>query len=289
MRPGPARELAAAGGLAAALAAELVLTPWAHVLVVSGAVMMALVGWTWRRHAHEWLQPRIASSFLSGFAGFVVTMLAIAEVGVSALVLAAAAGAAGAAALERSRLRGAPMPTQGEARGRVAFEGTAHALGDPPRVPGADREVALWLVRQGRRRWSSTGRIELRDEQRKVWIEPDGARVRRAPWVVVGPLRRAMARALDGADPSGPIRVWSFRDGDRVHVVGEARLEDDPSAASFRDPGRVHVFSGDVLVGAGWLADARRRAHARLLIWSALAACAGGLVVARLAGLLAVG
>jgi len=45
------------------------------------------------------------------------------------------------------------------------------------------------------------------------------------------------------------------------------------------------VFTGPLLIGTGRLADARRRADVRVLMWSAIAICAGGLLAAGLGGL----
>ena len=280
MRSELSREVTVGATLAATLAAGLVLSPPAHLLVLACVVMMWLSGWTWRRGSHDGLRNRIASTFLVGVVGFAFVLLAGAWAGVPILVLAVAVAAACAAAVERARLGGAPIPAEGEARGRVAFDGTAHARGEPPRLPGTERVVAMWIARQGRRRWSSTGRVELRGPQGKVWLEPARARVRGAPSILPAQRTGNAARELDGADPSDDIQLWSVSDGDPLYVVGAVTLQEDPDSPSFRDAGRVNVFTGDVVVGMGQRGEALRHLHTRLLIAGGLAACAGGLALA---------
>jgi len=79
-----------------------------------------------------------------------------------------------------------------------------------------------------------------------------------------------------------PVRVWSFRDGDQVYVVGGVTLEDDPAAPTLRDPARVSVFTARTLVGRGALVAVRRAADMRALLWSAIAIGAGLLTAAGL-------
>jgi len=270
-------------------AATLVI-PWRlHALAVAGATLVILARVTWIRGEHDMLRERIAGAAIAGFAGFAAAFVVVAETSAATFVLGAAFVALCAAGIERTQLRGAPVPVQAEANGRVAFEGTVHAIGDPPHEPGTDRAVAMWVARHERRRWTSPSRFEIRSEQRRVLVDPEPMRVRDTPRLIGGATWEAAARTL-GADTSQPrrfrepIRVWSFDDGAHVYIVGGVRLEDDPSAPALRDPVRVSMFSGDVLIGAGRLADARRRADVRLWTWSAIAIGAGALMAAGLGG-----
>ena len=63
--------------------------------------------------------------------------------------------------------------------------------------------------------------------------------------------------------------------------MGVARPSDDPGAPTYRDPVRISLFSGALVVGDGGLAAARRRALLRTLAWAALALAAGALAVWR--------
>lgn len=282
--------MAVAVGAAVVLAATSVI-PWRlHALAVGSVTLVIVAGGLWVRRDHDRLRPRIAGSAIAGLVGFAAAFVVVAETTAATFVLGAAIVALGAAALERARLRGAPVPVQTETNRRVAFEGTAHAIGDPPHVPGTDRDVAMWVAEHERQRWTSTSRFEIRDDQRRVIVDPAPARVRATPWLMSGAIGDAAARTL-GADASlprrlrTPIRVWSFRDGDQVHVVGTVTLENDPLAPTLRDPARVSVFTANPVIGAGRLTEARRRASVRLWLSTAIAIGAGALMAATAGGL----
>jgi hypothetical protein len=281
------RDFAMAAGATVLLAATLVV-PWRlHALAFASVTLVTLAAVFWVRGAHDILRQRIAGSAIAGFAGFAATFFAVAETSAAAFVLGLAVIALLAAGLESTRLRGAPVPENTEANGRVAFEGTVYAVGESPHVPGTDRDVAIWIARHERRLWRSASRFEIRSDRRRVLVDPARARVRSAPWLMSGATWMAAAATL-GVDISGLkryrslIRVWSFGDGDRVYVVGRAGLDDDPSAPMPGDRACVTVFAGDLVIGAGGLTEARRRARVRLGLSAAIAIGAGSLVAASL-------
>ncbi len=271
------RDLGIGATLAVMLAAGLVIPRWAQTLLLMGAVMLLVSAWTWPRITHPRLRRRIGSTIVAGWLGAAVAMVLSIELGPIVMVIAVSLVGVVIAVIDGRRWRAAALPAQGEARGPFTFEGSAHALGAAPKVPGTDRVAALWTARQGRRRWSSAGRFELRDDQRKVLVEREHADVRAPAWVMTGALARDAAVALDGADPTRPITIRWIPEGDRVFVVGGVTLQDDAEAPSFRDPGRIRVFSGPVLVSSGFhrlaVGDARRR----LVIASVLAMCSTGI------------
>lgn len=287
---GVRRDVALAIAAIAVLAATLVM-PWRlHALVAACATLLILVVVLWIRGEHDMLKERIAGSFIGGLAGFAAVFFVVVQVGAVAAVGGAAALGLCAAGLERRRLRGAAVPVQAEAEGQVAFEGTVHAIGDPPRVPGTDMVVAMWLARHDKGRWSSKSRFEIRSEERRVLVEPEQMRVRGTVWAMGLATGNSAKEAL-GADTtvprrlSTPMRVWSFKDGDHVYLIGGVTLEDDPSAPGLRDPQRISVFTRAPLIGPGRLADARQRADIRMWIWTAIAIAAGGLMATGLGGL----
>lgn len=279
MSPGLRRDAALAALAAATLAADLVLPRTAQAVVLAGAVACALVPWIWPRTGDEKLRSRLATTFLAAAAGFAAALFASAPLGAAPVVAVAAAIAAALAMRARTGLRGAPLPADGEARGRVVFEGTVHALGAPARVPGNDLEVVVWVARQPRRRWASTARFEVRSGDRRVALDPGQAQLTGQPWLLRGAIAHAAAAALDGANPARLVRVWSLREGDRAHVIGRAALADDPLLATLRDPARISVFAGDAWIGPGGLAAARRAARGRVAIAAALALVAAGVAV----------
>jgi hypothetical protein len=280
------REVAVTALAAATLAADLVLSRATQPVVLGGAVACALVPWTWPRTADEKLRSRLSTTFLASAAGFAAALFASAPLGAAVVVAVAAVAAAGLAVRAQARLGGAPLPADGEVAGRVRFEGTVHALGSPQRVPGNELEVVAWVARQGRRRWASTARFEVRSADRRIALDPGQAQLTGEPWVLRGVIAHAAAAALDGANPARLVRVWSLRAGDRVYVVGRAALADDPMVATLRDPERISVFSGDALIGPGTYSGALREARARVVIAVALALVAGGVSVASRLGAL---
>lgn len=275
------RELSLAALLAATLAATPVLPPWLEALAVAAVVALALGAWSWRRavHEHKRLHHQLAGTVNVALVGFAAAFFGSLGVGSVVIVLALATVAAIVAVRARVRLAGGPVPAEGDAQVRVEFEGAAHAVGTAPHIPGTDQAVALWVAQQGPRRWSSTDRVELRGDERRVVIDPAHARVLGAPWLIKPQLARGVMAELDGADTTRPIRVWSIREGTHAFVIGSATREDDPQAPSLRDPGRVNVFSGDVVIGTGRRSEALRHAKARLFVWGAIAACAGALAL----------
>ena len=134
------------------------------------------------------------------------------------------------------------------------------------------------------RRWGSSERFEVRNGARRVWVAPTPPQVRLTgrSWLMRRAIGRAAARSIGGhADPGRPLRMRYLSEGDMVHVVGVARPSDDPGAPTYRDPVRISLFSGALVVGDGGLAAARRRALLRTLAWAALALAAGALAVSR--------
>jgi hypothetical protein len=120
--------------------------------------------------------------------------------------------------------------------------------------------------------------VELRTETRRVVVEPTAARGYGRGAATSS--NRRMIEELDGADPSRPIEVWTFHDDCPMFVVGTATLRADPEAPSLRDPGRISVFTGELLVGSDagrFYLELLRHAKLRLAMWSALAAAAGTL------------
>lgn len=273
------RELTVGAVLAATLATGLVVSRTEHEFILAGVVMLGSSVWMWPRVAHHKVRSRVSTPIVVGMIGCAVALWAGLAVGAAMVGLGFSVAFIGAAALERVRLRGAPLPAHGEAHGRVTFEGTTHALGRPPHLPGMEHAVAVWVARQGRKRWSSTNRVELRGKERKVQVDPASARLRCTPWILTPLLARDAARELDGADPDRPIHVWSLSDGDPVYVVGGATIENDPGAPTFRDPESVSVFIGDLVIGMGRRSLAWREVNTRLALWTALAAGAGTLAV----------
>jgi hypothetical protein len=269
-------EVAVAGLATATLVVDLALPHATEGLVLGGVVACAIVPWTWPRTADEKLRSRIATTAFAAMAGFGAVLFASAPFGAAAVIAALAAVAAAVAVVAARRLRGAPLPAQGEATGRATFEGTVHALGEPQRVPGNNLEVVAWVARQGRQRWASTARFEVRSAERRVALDPGQARIAGPPWVMSRALGRAAAKALDGANPARLVRVWSLREGNRAYVIGDAALADDPSAPTLRDPARISVFAGDALIGPDTLARARSAARTRVVLaaWVAIAGAA---------------
>jgi hypothetical protein len=290
VQDGSRRDLVLAGVAAAILVTANVVESTLHALLVALAAFVALPVVSWGRTAHYVrLKHRMAGAATAGFVGFAIAFLVVAKVGAVMFVLGAAVVLLGIALGERARLRGAVMPAEGEARGRVAFEGTIHALGAPIHVPGTDDGVAVWIARYGRKRWTSKHRFEVRRDARRVLVDPGALQLRVAPAVMSGSSGERAVRALGGAiadlpSLADPVRVWSFRDGDQVYVVGGVTLEDDPAAPSLRDPSRVSVFTAKTLVGRGALVAVRRAADMRVLLCSAIAISAGLLVAAGLEG-----
>jgi hypothetical protein len=287
----PATTIAVVALLGASLAVRVVL-PWQGEALALCAVMMGLVGVrSWHDHARNpRLRRRLASTFTNAIFAGLVFFFAGSYAGAPPLVLAIAAAMFGVVAIDRARLRGEALPApsaQGEPPSepnrRVAFEGTVHAIGEPAKLPVGGHEVALWVAQQGKRRWDSSARIELRDEARRtrVWLDLAGARVRGDAWVVAGPHRRETEDALAGLDREHPLHVWSFREGTRVFVLGGAKREADPARPGFRDPEQVNVFTGEVLIGLGHLSVAQRRARLRVVLWGALTAAAAASSIAR--------
>ncbi len=258
---------------------------WVMLGLAGGGGLLAVV-WAWRRFARDDLRERLATTFMAwfgaclaaGWIGGVVDRGGLAAATLLALTGTLLFGRA------RWRLRGQPVPEAGEARGRVWFEGTVHALGTPARLPGADRAVVMWAARQGWRRWSSSERFEVRTGTRRVRVAPTAAQLRLTgrTWVMRGAIGRAAARSLAGHADVGPtVRMRHMNEGDLVHVVGVAQLSDDPAAPTYRDPARISLFSRAVVLGRGSLAAARRRALLGTLAWAALALAAGALAVWR--------
>ncbi|MBL0214680.1 MAG: hypothetical protein IPQ07_12425 [Myxococcales bacterium] len=271
------RDLGIGATLAVMLAAGLVIPRWAQTLLLMGAVMLLVSAWTWPRITHPRLRRRIGSTIVAGWLGAAVAMVLSIELGPIVMVLVVSVVGVVLAVMDSLRWRAVALPAQGEASGSFTFEGSAHAIGAATRVPGTDRAAAVWTARQGRRRWSSTGRFELRDDERKVLVERAHADVRGDAWVLTGGLARDAAAELDGADTTRPITIRWIPEGDRVFVVGGVTLQDDPEAPSFRDPGRIRVFSGPVIVSAGFHRLAVRDARRRLVLAGVLAVCASGI------------
>lgn len=291
MLDGLRRDLILAASAVVVLVTALVIESKLHALLIAIAAVFPCAGVSWVRSAHYLrLKHRLAGAATSGFVGAALAFLVVATVGAVVSVLGAAVVLLGVALIERARLRGTAVPMEGEASGRVAFEGTVHAIGDPVQVPGSDYEVAVWLARHGRKRWTSTPRFEVRSDARRVLVEPGSSKLRGDAWVKGGSSGEAAVRAVggevtDSPTYADPVRVWSFRDGDRVYVIGTATLEDDPAAPTLRDPARISVFTGTTLVGPGRLAPARRVADLRALLWGAVAISAGVLMAAGLGSL----
>lgn len=284
------RDAVLVAGAVALLGASFVI-PWRlHALVVGLAAMIAITRITWANNEFDLLKQRLGGAITYGVMGFGAAFFVVVQLGAVAFVLCSATLLLCAATLERTRLRGTTVPAEGEPSGRVAFEGTVHALGEPPRIPGTDREVPVWVAMQGDKRWASTSRFEIRGADRRVLVEPGRTRLRGKEWVMALSTGREAARVLGGdlTQPrrlEDPVRVWSFQDGDTVHVVGRVTLEDDAGAATLRDPSRVSVFRDGALVGPGQLAVVRRSAALRVWMWSAVAIAAGGLLATGFDGL----
>ncbi|MEJ7600931.1 MAG: hypothetical protein WKG01_23700 [Kofleriaceae bacterium] len=279
------RELAMTVLFAGALAADITLTLGVQCLLLLPAMMVVGFVRTWQRDECEPLDQRLGMAITFGFGWAMLAMLVLIVVGlaISVLVIALAAGIA--AAIDRARLAGSALPTDGEALGRRTFAGTAHAVGAPEFLPTLDMPVIAWVARQGlRRRWSSGSRFELRDEHRRVLVEPTAAVIREAPLVFERGRVRDALRVLAGVNPARRFRVWSIHEGNTVFVVGETRLEADPSAPTLRDPGRVHVFVGAATVGFGPRRLEIAKASRRIVLAGALAISAGGIAIATALG-----
>ena len=280
MTPSLKRDLAVTALFAGALVAGVTMSVGWQFVMLALAMLVLGFAWTWPRVAHHRLKSRLATPITVGFAGVAIAMFVLVAIGLVVTVLVIASVAVIAAAVDRARLVGAAIPGDGEGRGRCVFAGTAHAVGPPASIPALDRTAVAWVARQGRRRWSSVDRFELRDEQRRVLVEPGAAVIRGTALVIQRGLAQKAARALDGADPKEPIRVWSIDEGETVFVVGEPRLEADPNAPTLRDPGRVHVFVGNAVIGHGDRHGALAAAVRRLVLAGAVAVSAGGIAVA---------
>jgi hypothetical protein len=281
--------------LAVLLLVNLLVPDWQAALLTgfTAAALFGVRGWlrfnpdTVSYGRGRLLQYQVAQAGLSAVAAQVLTMFPALGFGVPTVVLAIALGAAVPPAIQLVRLRGEParapgLPPTGAA-GRFVFEGVVHALGGPQHVPGTDAEAALWVVRQRWRRWSSTGRVEVRGgDGRKAWIEPGGARPVRMPWNTPA-IERGVAQALGGrADV--PVTIWRFKDGDPIFAIGPVSWAPDPSEPWYRGPRRAALFAGELRLGWGWVGRLRREAQARLWLWLALAAVAGGFAVAATLG-----
>lgn len=272
-------EVAVAVLAAGTLAASVVLGRGAEAAVAGGAVACVIVPWTWPRTADEKLRSRIATTSFAAMAGFAAALFASAPLGAAAVVAVIAAVVAVIAARGAAGLAAAALPAEGEAAGRAVFEGTVHAVGAAETVPGSGLEVVAWVARQGRRRWASTARFEVRSEARRVALEPGQAQIAGAAWVPGVALGRAVTQALEGAKPTRLVRVWSLHEGDRVFVVGRAKLADDPAALGLRDPGRISVFVGDARIGAEAHAAAVRAGRLRVAVAAAVAIAAAAAAV----------
>lgn len=247
--------------------------------VVATAVGIVVTAWAWPRTVFvSQLSKRLGDVALVTLPSFVAALFAFASY--PAITLAVLAGIALATAIDRGwRLHAAPLP-EGEARGRVRFEGTAHAIGEPVQLPSAAKLACVaWLVRQSDRRWSSDARFEVRDGERRVLVEPSALTSLDRPWQAPHFTLRGIASAL-GASPDKLLRVWMVAEGDPVVVVGETALEDDATRPGYREPARLHRFTPAVMA-RGPRATAMRAVHGRLAIAIALGAAAGALAVLR--------
>jgi hypothetical protein len=180
--------------------------------------------------------------------------------------LAGALAVIGLAFAIRARLRVHAEP--------ATFDGRLHARTETT-LPGTDIEAAIWIVRQGRRWWSSTARVELRHDARRVMADPRDARPVGDTWRWGGALGQSIARALDGADPDRPLEIWLFREGGRAFVIGHSEREANPDVPTLRDPELIDVFSGALLIGEGTRAKAAGAANLRIAAWTVVALAAG--------------
>jgi len=291
------REVAFAAVLAVLLPVSLLLEYWQAALLTGfvAAGLFGLRGWfRFNPRAVSYgrsrmLRYRVSHAGLSAVAAQVLTMFPALGYGVPVVVLAIALGAVAGPAARLTRLRGTPVPggppggPPGGAAGRFVFEGTVHALAGPQRVPGGG-EVALWVVRQGRRQWSSAGRVEVRAEDgRRAWIEPGCVRPVPMAWNAPS-IEPDVARALGRRDDA-PFRIWEFAEGDPVFVIGPIQWAPDPPEPWYRGPGRSPLFAGDLRFGWGRVTVLRRAARHRLRLWLALAAWAGLFALAAVSSL----
>jgi hypothetical protein len=265
----------------------LVNSRWVGLLFPAFTAMAAGLVLGWRSSSeHELAKHRVAAKALAGLAGFFLPMVAIALVSeclatstatstaVVALVVALVGLAAGL--VEHARLRGPPAPRTGEPRGRVVFEGAAHAIDAPTRVPGTELEAVAWLARHEGRRWTSPGRFEVRDHERRVLVDPARIEFCERPWSMGGALGKRAKQEL-GVDISAhqalttPLAMWSISEGTAICVVGTATLESGPEPPAFRDAKAVLVFGSGTRIGTWSLASARRAARTRIGLWLAIA------------------
>lgn len=252
-----------------------------HFIGLAGATLIAtgLAAWTWPRTVMDSLVHQrvaaVATVWMFSLGG-----LLFAFMGYPVVTTAALAGIALALAIVRGRrLHAAALP-EGEARGRVRFEGTAHAIGDPVQLPSvAKLDCVAWLVRQGDRRWASDARFEVRSGERRVLVEPSGTTSLDSPWRAERFTLRAIADEV-GAGKDKLLRVWMVHEGEPVVVVGEPTLEDDDARPGYREPARLHRFSTAV-IARGTHATAMRAVHGRLAIAIVLGAAAGAIAFLR--------
>lgn len=279
-----ALELAIGIALAAALVAGELISYATQIMLLAGVIAVWMTIWVWPAAQHERRKTRLATPVAAAVLGFGAAMVIGIQIGPATLVLCVAAIAAAAAAIDRRRLRARSLPAEGEVSGVVAFEGTAHAIGERTTVPSTEIAVVLWVARQGARRWSSSQLVEIRSASRRVLVEPGQARVRGPAWTPSPRLVRAVASKLPEADAGEPLKLWFVSDGAPVYVMGTASWRDDPDAPTLRDPGRISVFTGNALIGAGRRLAALRIAGTRILVSGALGACAGALAIVHALG-----
>jgi hypothetical protein len=278
-------DVACAAAMAAALGMDATLgRAWA-VVALMVAVGMTLAIRSWPRTRGARLERRFASvGSALAFGAFAVLGLG-AKLGPTPAVLIVGALALAKAAYERVRLSGAPLPVEGEPAGRVQFEGTLHAI-KPPADGPAYGKFPIWLAWQWGRRWSSGALVELRDGKRRVWLDPTSAVSADDPELVTGKDGEKLAAKLAKASDLASIRMWHYLEGQNVFVVGHASLRDDPGSQMYREPGRIPVFAGRVVIGASAPQRVLRDIDRRLLVWSGVALGAGALMVLRSIGIL---
>jgi hypothetical protein len=273
------RELALGGLVAIPLALSMAVSRNLQVLAFSLVLMLLLGIRAWRKNHRERIRPRLASTLFGGTAGLAIGSLGGFQIGVPAAIAGVAVVVIVASVVARARLRATALPAQGEPAVRVAFGGRLHAVGKEEKLPGFGQMVAVWVAQQGKRRWHSQGRLELRGERRRVLVEPKGARLLTERRDLDGRWARDVAAELDGADPEAPIRLWNLSDGALVYAIGRVELQADAAAPALRDPEPVPVFVGDVLLGIGYHALKVQALTYRIVTWTAMAATGGALAV----------
>jgi hypothetical protein len=260
-----ARELGFAALTAAIVVSGVVISRGLQALAFGAALAVACALWQWPRSEHiPRLRRRLGDTLVAGFAGLATGILGTIPAGAAGLAGVLALASLAVAIPASRRVRPAP----------AAFDGTLHARTQTT-LPGTELAAAMWVVRQGRRRWSSSARVELRDEARRVMADPRDAQPIGDGWRPSGALRRSIARELDGAVPAQSIQVWLFREGGRAFVIGHSEREVDPDAPTLRDPERIDVFGGALVIGEGARADAAGAANLRIAAWTAVALAAG--------------